>query len=63
MPPRKRQRGAAPTINWDEQPVVKTFETDFGRLRTVAYPMPKKGTQSAKIFVLDDEGGLIKTHT
>ena len=51
------------TIKWDEQPVVETFETDHGRLRTIAYPMPKKASnQMAKIFVVDDDDGLIKTH-
>jgi hypothetical protein len=61
MPPRrKKQKHEVP---WADQPVVETFETSFGRLRTVACPMPKKAiNQMAKIFVVDDGGGLIKTH-
>ena len=60
MAPKKKQRREIP---WATQPVVKTFETDFGRLRTVAGPKTKKASaQIAKIFVLDDGGGLIKTH-
>ena len=59
-PKKKKQRREIP---WATQPVVKTFETDFGRLRTVAGPKTKKASaQIAKIFVLDDGGGLIKTH-
>ena len=59
MAPKKKRR----EIPWATQPVVKTFETDFGRLRTVAGPKTKKASaQIAKIFVLDDGGGLIKTH-
>ena len=61
MPPRrKKQKQEVP---WADQPVVETFETPYGRLRTVEGPKTRNPhSQTAKIFLVDDDGGLIKTH-